>query len=117
MASGPRYAQRIRLRDLRQLAKSPRNGGEDTVSSYYGWREARALAVGKGAGAAALSLLTAWLIPFLKSEYDEAPSWLILATPVAIVAALALLGAVALLRMDTIHGSFIRAMVWLQRFR
>ena len=115
--TGDPYAQRIRLRDLRWLAKSARNNGEDTVQTYYGWRDARALTVAKGMSAAALSILTAWFVPFLKSEYKQTSLWLIVVTPVALILALATLGLVSLLRMDRIHQSFIRAMVWLQRFR
>jgi hypothetical protein len=114
---GDPYAQRIRLRDLRWLANSARNNGEDTVQAYYGWRDARALTVAKGMSAAALSILTAWFVPFLKSEYKHTSPWLIVVTPVALILALATLGLVSLLWMDRIHQSFIRAMVWLQRLR
>jgi hypothetical protein len=111
------YSKAIRLAQLRYIAKSHRNGGEDTVETYYGWREARAQTVAKGMGAAALSFLTAWLIPFLKHEYEGASPVLIIATPAALTIALALIGLVSLVRMDVIHQSFIRAMVWLERLR
>ena len=68
-------------------------------------------------GAAALSILTAWFVPFLKNEYKGASLWLIVVTPLALTLALAMLGLVSLLRMDGIHQSFLRAMVWLQRLR
>jgi hypothetical protein len=113
----PVYSKHIRLRDLQYIARSARNGGEDTVETYYGWREARALTVARGFGAAAVSILTAWLIPVLKDEYSGASAWLIVATPVALVISLAVMGLVILLRMDRIHKSFIRAMVWLERLR
>ena len=116
-SSGDSYSAGIQLRELEQIAKSHRNGGEDIVDTYYGWRDARALTVAKGMGAASLSLLTAWLIPFLKNEYADASTWLIVVTPAAIVCTLAVIGAMSLMRMDLIHGSYIRAMVWLQRSR
>ena len=87
------------------------------MRTFYGWREVRALAVAKGMAASAFSLLTAWLIPFLKNEYGHSSVWLVVATPVALVLALGSLGLVSLLRMDSIHDSFIRATVWLKRFQ
>jgi hypothetical protein len=55
MANGDvvQYAGHIRIRDLKYLAKSARNNGEDTVETYYGWQEARTLTFAKGTGAAA----------------------------------------------------------------
>jgi hypothetical protein len=111
------YPKRIRLRDLEALTRSGRNGGEDTVETYYGWREARALTVAKGLSAAALSVLTAWFIPFLKHQYKESSQWLVIVTPVALIATLVAIGLLSLLRMDRIHASFIRAMVWLEWLR
>jgi hypothetical protein len=111
------YSRGIQLSQLRELARSSRNNGEDVVEKYYSWREGRALAVAKGFGAAALSLLTAWLIPFLKSEFDEASLILVIAPPVGAMLALAGIGLMSLRRMDRIHQSFVRAMVWLQFFR
>ena len=58
----------ITLGQLRQLAKSPGNGGEDVLDTYYGWRNDRAVSVMKGVGSAALTLFTAWLIPFLRTS-------------------------------------------------
>ena len=58
-----------------------------------------------------------WLIPFLKGEYKDASLWLILAPPLGLVVAGALAGFVAFQRMNVIHQSFVRAMVWLQRLR
>jgi len=81
VAAGDPCAQRIRLRDLRYIAKSARNNGEDTVETYFGWRDTRALTVAKGLSAAALSILTAWFVPFLKSEYKNTSLWLTVATP------------------------------------
>jgi hypothetical protein len=63
------YPYRIRLRQLQEIARSPRNGGEDIVQAYYSWRDARAMTVSKGLAGAALALLTAWFVPFLKNEY------------------------------------------------
>jgi hypothetical protein len=77
------YAQRIRLRELCFIASSPRNGGEDTVEAYYGWQDARASMVAKGLGAAAVSILTAWFVPFLKTEFKHSSLWLSIVTPVA----------------------------------
>jgi hypothetical protein len=111
------YSHHIRYWQLQDLARSERNNGEDAVETYYSWREGRALAVAKGMGAASLSLLTAWLIPFLKNEYQGASVWLIVLTPLALVLALATMGLASLMRMDRIHASFITAMVWLQRLR
>jgi hypothetical protein len=111
------YSKGIRNADLEELAGSARNGGEDTVETFYAWREGRALTVANGMGAAAVSILTAWLVPFLKHEYHGTSIWLILVTPASLVVTLAAIGLVSLLRMDVIHASFIRAMVWLQRFR
>lgn len=111
------YPQRIRLRDLEQLAKSPRNSGEDTVQTYYSWRDARAMTFARGLGGAALAILTAWLIPFLKHEYkDVSAGWVVL-LPCLLVVLLALLGLASYLRMDQIHSSYVRANVWLQLFR
>ena len=111
------YPQRIRLRDLEQLAKSPRNSGEDTVETYYSWREARAMTFARGMGGAALGILTAWLIPFLKHEYkDVTVGWVILLPCLVIL--LALLGLASFLRMDQIHSSYVQeANVWLQLLR
>lgn len=67
------YANEMRLRDLRGIAKSSRDGADDVVKTYYAWREARAMAVAKGLGGAALSILAAWLIPFLKDQYKGTP--------------------------------------------
>jgi hypothetical protein len=111
------YPRGILLLDLVDLARSSRNNGEDIVQTYYEWRDARALTVAKGMGAAALSILTAWFVPFLKDQYKGTSLWVIVATPLAIVLALAAWGLVSVLRMDMIHGSFIRANVWLQRLR
>ena len=114
---GDQYPYRIRLRQLQEIAKSPRNGGEDTVQKYYAWREGRALTASKGLAAAALSVLTAWLVPFLKNEYDGGSPDVVIVIPVALVLTLAIVGLISLLRMDRIHTSFIHAMVWLQRLR
>jgi hypothetical protein len=111
------YTHGIRLRDLRVLARSQRNGGEDTVETYYGWRESRAMSVAKGFAGAAASVLTAWLIPFLKHEYRDATPWLIIVTPALLIVSLAAIGFVSVRRMDRIHASFVRAMVWLERLR
>jgi hypothetical protein len=111
------YSKGIQLRALEFIARSERNRGEDTVETYYGWREGRALTVGKSMTAAAVSVLTAWLIPFLKQQYHRASAWLIVVTPVALILSLALVGVLSLQRMDRIHASFIRAMVWLERLR
>jgi hypothetical protein len=107
----------IRLKDLIYLARSSRNSGEDVVQTYYGWRESRALSFAKGMGGAALSILTAWLIPFLKNEYHGASIWLIVITPVTLVVSLAAVGLIAILRMNKIHRSFVHAIVWLQRLQ
>ena len=111
------YRQRIELGELKSLAQLSGSGGEDTIKTYYTWREARALTVSRGLAAAALSLLTAWVIPYLKGEYKSASPWLIVATPLTIVLTLAVLGLISLLRMDRIHASYVRSMVWLERFR
>jgi hypothetical protein len=95
--------------DLAYLARPARNGGEDTVQTYYGWGEGRAMTCAKGLGAAALSILTAWLIPLLEGEYRNASVWL--------VVALTLVGLLAFQRINVIDQSFIRAMVWLQTLR
>src|SRR5947208_803027 len=105
----PAYRHGIRLADLQLLARSPRSGGEETVDTYYGWREARAMTVAKGMGAAALSLFTAWLVPFLKNEYAGAPTWLIVVAPISLTSGLALFSLVRLLRVDRIHNSYVRA--------
>jgi hypothetical protein len=111
------YRFRIHVWQLKALTRSTRSNGEDTVQTYYGWREARSMTFAKGLGAAALSILTAWLIPFLKGEYEHASLWLVVAPPLSLVVAMALAGLVAFQRMDLIHQSFVRAMVWLQSLR
>jgi hypothetical protein len=78
--AGDPYRYGLHVWQLRDLTRSPRNSGEDTVQTYYGWREGRSMTFAKGLGAAALSLLTAWLIPFLKGEYKDASLWLVVAT-------------------------------------
>ena len=111
------YPQRIWLWELLALAKSPRNGGEDAVETYYGWRDARASMVAKGLGAAAVSIITAWFVPFLKTEFKSSSVWLSIATPIAVVLGLLAGAAVVLLRMDRIHRSYVTSVVWLQRLR
>jgi hypothetical protein len=111
------YSKEIRPFDLEELARANRSGGEDAVETYYGWREQRAMAVAKGLGTAAVSILTVWIVPFLKHQYKGASTWLIVVTPVGLIVALALFSLTSLLRMDAIHASFVRATVWLQRFR
>jgi hypothetical protein len=111
------YEHAPRIRDLRRLTRSTRSNGEEAIEKYYDWREARALSVAKGAGGAALSLLTAWLIPFLKDEFRFAPPFLVLAPPLLLVAGFAIWGLLSLMRMDRIHRSFITTVCWLQALR
>jgi hypothetical protein len=113
----PLYRRELTIGDLTVLTTSVRNEGEDTVETYYRWRERRAFAVARGFGGAALALLTAWLIPFLKDEYRHAALGLVIAPLVGAVA-LGVVGLVSLLRMDAIHLSFVRAsglLQWLRR--
>jgi hypothetical protein len=111
------YSHEIRLRDLKDLASSPRNGGEDTVDTYYGWREGRAMTVAKGLGAATLSILTAWLVPFLKDEFSDAAPGLALAAPLLLMTTLLTIAVISVLRMDRVHAAYVRSMTWLQRLR
>jgi hypothetical protein len=117
------YPQGIRIVDLRNLAgRSFRRRGEgvvgsDAVKTYYTWRDARALTVAKGVGAASISLLTAWIIPFFKNEYSNSSIWLVIIPPVFLIVSLTAFALTAVLRNDRIHGSYIRAMVWLERFQ
>jgi hypothetical protein len=111
------YKHRVRARDLRRLSKSARSSGEEAVEKYYEWREARAMTVAKGAGGAALSLLTAWLVPFLKNEFKDTPAVLAVALPVGVVVGLSCWALVALRRLDSIHRSFIVAVAWLARLK
>jgi hypothetical protein len=115
-ASEP-YRYGLHVWQLWYLTRSTRNSGEDTVQAYYAWREARSMTFAKGLGAAALSILTAWLIPFLKGEYQDASPWLVIAPPLSLVLAMTLVGLMAFQRINVIHQSFIRAMVWLQDLR
>ena len=98
-------------------AASPRNGGEDTVQKYYELRDARAMSIAKGAGGAAVSLLTAWLIPFLKNEFNDTSLWLVLVPPTAILLSLSVAGMLAIRETTRVHRSLIRALVILQLYR
>jgi hypothetical protein len=111
------YPKGLTISDLVDLSISPRNYGEDDVQTYYGWRDSRAMSVAKGFGGAALSLLTAWLIPFLKNEFAHSPVWLAVVPPVLIVLGAGAVALAAVMRLDRIHVSFVQAMVWLQRVR
>jgi hypothetical protein len=110
------YQDGVPLLYLELLAESQRNAGEDAVQKYYELRDSRMASVAKGAGAAIVSLLTAWLIPLLKGEY-QAHWTLIVGPPFVLLVGLSFAGAYALQNMNFIHRSFIRAMALLQRFR
>ena len=110
-----RYRSGLRLGDLAGLSLSLRNGGEDAVQAYYGWRNARTLAIAKGSALSGVSLLSAWLIPFLKGEYHGTPSWLVLGLPGVLMVGMFLTSIYVLLRLDRVHDSFISAMIWLRR--
>ncbi len=112
-----RYAHAVRLWQIASLTTSERNSGEDTIETYYKWRGNRAMTFAKGTAAAALSILTAWLIPFLKNEYEGTDAAWVLIVPITLITALAGLGVLSFIRMDRIHASYITAMVWLQRLR
>ena len=109
------YPHGLRLGDLHALAQSPRNSGEEAVQAYYGWREARAMTVAKGTAAAAASLLTAWLVPYLKTELRHVNVWLACGVPVVLVLGLASFAFATVHRMNRIHLSFVRAVGWLHR--
>lgn len=114
MTLSSRYSNGLFLADLAGLKDSSRNGGEDTVQAYYGWRDARASASAKGLGASAASLLAAWLIPFLKNEYAHTPLWLIVGLPVLLIIAMGAASLFIIIRMNQIHRSFISAIIWLR---
>jgi hypothetical protein len=111
------YRHGLTLGQLRELAKSPRNGGEDVVDTYYGWRNDRSVSIMKGVGGAALSLFTAWLIPFLKNEYAETPPWLVMGPPLLIISALAVWSLVIVMRINRLHISYAAASALLQTLR
>jgi len=108
------YSRGIQLEDLEVLTQSPRNSGEDDVQTYYGWREARAMSVAKGFGSGALALLTAWITGFLKGDYARQNVWLVVLPPLLTVVFMALVAWTSVMRMDRIHASFVKAIVWLR---
>jgi hypothetical protein len=111
------YSKGLTIGDLAVLAKSLRNGGEDDVQIYYGWRDSRSMTVAKGFAWAALSLLIAWLIPYLKGEFSGSPAWLAVVPPILIILGAGAVALTAVMRLDRIHASFVQAMVWLQQVR
>jgi hypothetical protein len=111
------YGDGVQLLYLELLAKSPRSGGEEAVQKYYELRDSRMMALAKGTAAAAVSILTAWFIPFLKNEYDDAPQWLVLWPPVALLAVLVIIGALAFFNLNQVHRSLVRAMALLKLYR
>ncbi len=111
------YRAGVPLLFLELLAKSPRNGGEEAVQKYYELRDARMMTLAKGTAAAAVSILTAWFIPFLKNEYEDAPEWLILWPPLALLVVLVIAGGLAFINLNRIHKSLIRAMSLLELYR
>jgi hypothetical protein len=111
------YRYALTLGQLRQLADLPGNGGEDVIDTYYGWQNDRATATVKGMGGAALSLLVAWLVPFLKNEYAKTPLWLVLGPPLLTIIALAVWSLVAVIRLNRIHASYVASAALLQTFR
>ena len=104
----------LSVQDVRRLARSQRNGGEDALETYFGWREAKVLLLVKGTAGAAASLLTAWLIPFLKNEYHDSSTFLVVVVPVMLIAALAITALVAYGRLNRTHRAFVRAVGLLQ---
>ena len=106
-----------RIDDLRRLAMSQRGGGEEVLDQYFEWRQSRALTVAKGVSAGALSLLTAWLIPFLKNEFESAPLLVAVLPITVITGSLSAWGLVAITRMDRIHRSYLRAASMIQLYR
>jgi hypothetical protein len=111
------YRYALTLGQLQQLASSPGNGGEDVIDTYYGWRNDRTATAAKGMGGAALSLLVAWLVPFLKNEYAKTPLWLVLGPPLLTIIALAAWSLVAVVRLNRIHASYVASAALLQTFR
>lgn len=111
------YRYALTLGQLQQLASSPGNGGEDVIDTYYGWRNDRTAAAVKGMGGAALSLLVAWLVPFLKNEYAKTPLWLVLGPPLLTITALAVWSLIAAVWLNRIHASYAASAALLQIFR
>jgi hypothetical protein len=111
------YRRGMTIGQLRALATSPRNGGEDVLDTYYTWRSERALTVSKGMAAAAVTFVVAWFVPFLKNEYAGTSVWLVLVVPLLFVAAVLAWSLVATLRLDRIHASYAVSASLLQRLR
>jgi hypothetical protein len=116
-ASTDVYLWRITVGQLCGIAMSKRNGGEDVIDTYYGWRHDRAMAVAKGVGAAVASILAAWLIPLLKNEYEGTSSWFVFGPPLAVMLALSGWALVSMRRLDRIHQSYVVSAALLQELR